>query len=317
MQTDLSAALSDTHLSNAQILSALPTFEAAARLGSFTRAARELGVTQSALSRRITSLERGLGVTLFARRGRTIAITSDGLRFAEAAAEAMRLIERTRRSLGGAVAGSLRVGTLPSIGGLWLTPRLPQFLADHPQVSLSLVTIDADFADAPKDPVNWDPSAVDVVLTWGHGGWRSLTVRRLAVEQMLPVCTADFAARHQVTQPADLRRIPRLGHSTRSDGWRGYAQALNLPPPPAAIPVRLELEHFFMLLEAAKAGAGMALLPEWFAAADLSAGRLVAPLPPWRTGAAYAAVASPAALTRPAVAAFVEWLSRQTGEQAG
>ena len=301
-------------LGDAQVLSALPAFEAAARLGSLTRAARELGVTQSALSRRITTLERGLGVALFSRRGRTIAITGDGLRLAEAAGEAMRLIERMRGDLGGSIAGSIRVGALPSIGGLWLAPRLPSFLAAYPAVAVSMVTIDADFADAHKDPVNWDPSTVDVVLTWGRGGWRSLSVRRLAKERMVPVCSPGFAEAHGLERAANFWRSPRLAHTTRGDAWRAYAQATGAEIPGDAPPVRLELEHFFMLLEAARAGTGLALLPDLFVAADLASGRLVALAPAWATGAVYAAVASPSALARPVVAAFVDWLDEQAAD---
>ena len=306
MKIDLSHSLSD-----AQALSALPAFEAAARLGSLTRAARELGVTQSALSRRITTLERGLGVALFSRRGRAIAITGDGLRLAEAAGEATRLIERMRGDLGGSIAGTLRVGALPSIGGLWLAPRIPSFLAAHPAVAVSMVMIDADFADAHKDPVNWDPSSIDVVLTWGWGGWRSLSVRRLAKERMAPVCSPGFAEAQGLDRATNFWRAPRLAHTTRGDAWRAYAQATGAEIPGDAPPVRLELEHFFMLLEAARAGAGLALLPDLFVAADLASGRLVAPAPAWATGAVYAAVASPSALARPVVAAFVDWLDEQ------
>lgn len=298
-------------LSDAQVLSALPAFEAAARLGSLTRAARELGVTQSALSRRISTLERGLGVALFSRRGRAIAITGDGLRLAEAASEAMHLIERMRGDLGGAIAGSIRIGALPSIGSLWLAPRLPGFLAAHPAVTVSLVMIDADFADAHKDPVNWDPSLVDVVLTWGRGSWRSLSVRHLAKERMTPVCSPAFAETHALQHAANFWQSPRLLHTSRSDAWRAYAQATGTAIPSDAPPVRLELEHFFMLLEAARAGAGLALVPDLFLARELASGRLVAPAPAWATGAVYAAVASPAALARPVVGAFVDWLGEQ------
>ena len=298
-------------LSDAQVLSALPAFEAAARLGSLTRAARELGVTQSAISRRITTLEHGLGVALFSRRGRSIAITGDGLRLAEAAGEALHLIERMRGDLGGSIAGSIRVGALPSIGGLWLAPRIPSFLAAHPAVAVSMVTIDADFADAHKDPVNWDPSSVDVVLTWGRGGWRSLSVRRLAKERMVPVCSPAFAQSYGLETATNIWRAPRLAHMTRADAWRAYAVATVGEMPTDAPSVRLELEHFFMLLEAARAGAGLALLPDLFVAADLASGRLVAPAPAWATGAIYAAVASPSAVARPVVAAFVDWLDEQ------
>jgi LysR family glycine cleavage system transcriptional activator len=136
-------------------------------------------------------------------------------------------------------------------------------------------------------------------------------VRRLAKERMAPVCSPAFADADGLGQAATVWRAPRLAHTTRADAWLAYARAAGVEIPGDAPPVRLELEHFFMLLEAVRAGAGLALLPELFVAADVASGRLVAPAPAWATGAVYAAVASPAALARPVVAAFVDWLCEQ------
>jgi LysR family glycine cleavage system transcriptional activator len=296
------------HAGSAQILAALPAFEAAARLVSFTRAARELGVTQSGLSRRISTLERWLGAPLFTRRGRAIALTEDGLRFAATAAETLRQLEQARAAFGAGPQGAVRVGALPSIGGLWLAPRLPRFLAAEPAVTVSVVTIGADFSDAPKDPVTWDPSVVDVAITWGRGGWRPLQTRALLAERMTPVCTPDLLAAFG-TSLADLAAAPRLGHSSRQDAWAGYFTSQGAPGPANA--PRVDLEHFFMLREAARAGAGVTLMPLLFAQDDLAAGRLVAPWPVWTTGGSYAVVGSAAALSRPAVAAFVRWLETE------
>jgi LysR family glycine cleavage system transcriptional activator len=290
-----------------QILAALPAFEAAARLGSFTRAARELGVTQSGLSRRISALERWLGAPLFSRRGRTIALTEDGLRFAAAAADTIRRIEQARADFGAGVQGQVRVGALPSIGGLWLAPRLQRFLAVEPGIAVTVAIIGSDFTDSPKDPVTWDPSTLDVALTWGRGGWRPLQAQALFAEAMTPVCSPAFAQAHPLRTADDLAAAPRLVHSSRNDDWAGYFASLGRPAPEPG-PMRVALEHFFMLREAALAGAGAALIPTVFIEGDLAAGRLVAPLPAWTTGGRYAVVGSAAALSRPAVAAFVRWL---------
>lgn len=294
---------------SAQILAALPAFEAAARLVSFTRAARELGVTQSGLSRRISTLERWLGAPLFTRRGRAIALTEDGLRFAATAAETIRQLEQARAAFGAGPQGAVRVGALPSIGGLWLAPRLPRFLAAEPAISVSLVTIGADFSDAPKDPVTWDPSTVDVAITWGRGGWRPLQTRALLAERMTPVCTPEVLARLPGADLTALSAAPRLGHSSRQDAWAGYFTSQRAAAPAEA--PRVNLEHFFMLREAALAGAGVTLMPLLFAQDDLAAGRLVAPWPVWTTGGSYAVVGSAAALARPATAAFVRWLEAE------
>lgn len=296
---------------DAQILSALPAFEAAARLGSFTKAAKELGLTQSALSRRVQSLEDGLGVALFSRRGRTVVITGNGRQLAAAAAEALHLVEATRLALGGSLAGTIRIGTLPSFGSLWLAPRLMDFTSRYPEAALSVTTIAADFSGEHKDPVDWDPSKLDVVLTLGRGGWRSLAVRPLFRETMVAVCTPECARRHDLRSPDDLWRMPRLAHETRSNPWAGYARHLGAPiPRPGATPV-VAFEHFFLILEAARAGLGVALIPEAFVTGDIAAQRLVAPFAPWATGATYAAVSSRTAAHRPIVSAFTQWLTDQ------
>ena len=297
-------------MKNAHFLSALPAFEATTRLGSFTRAAKELGLTQSALSRRILALEQGLGVALFSRRGRSLKITGDGLRLAEAARSALQLVENTRRELGGPVSGAIRVGALPSLAGLWLAPKLAGFVARFPGVTISVKTIDADFGDAPKDPVNWDPSMIDVALTWGHGGWRPLDVRVFAKEQMVPLCSPAFMQKHAIDKPEDIWLCPRLLHTTRADAWKAYADCFhfNLPAVTQASQSQIEFEHFFMIIEAARAGAGVALLPEILVRDDVRDGRLIALAPAWNTGASYAAVASSAAFSRPAVSALVDWI---------
>jgi len=294
------------------ILAALPAFEAVARLGSITRAARELSLTQSGLSRRISTLEADLGVALFTRRGRSLAITGDGLRLSKAAGETLRLVEQMRHSLGGSIAGSIRVGVLPSIGSIWLAPRLAAFAVAQPSISINVTTIDADFSNAPKDPVNWDPSSIDIAITWGRGNWRSLVVHPLIEERMLPVCSPGLAEQYSVSSMFGLWNAPRLGHTTRADAWSAYAAGMHAKIPALVTPIRVEFEHFFLMLEAARAGAGVALLPEVIAADDLEAGRLVAPLPAWSTGSMYAAVSSASALSRPAVSAFVEWLASQS-----
>lgn len=304
---------------DAQVLSALPVFEAVVRLGSFTKAAKEMGLTQGAVSRRIQSLEHNLGVVLFSRRGRTLTITGDGLRLGEAASDALNLMEKTRQALGGPVSGTIRVGVMNSIGGLWLAPRLLDFAKDYPDVSITVTTIDSDFSTAHKDPVTWDPSALDVVLTWGFGGWRSLVARPFYWEEMVPVCSPDFRQRYPLDDPSDMLHAPRLIHTTRAGSWSSYAVAMGfeMRTPNIDAPGNLSFEHFFMIREAACAGAGVGLIPKLLIEEDLGLGRLIACAAPAKTGARYAIVASEIALSRPVVAAFVTWVEAQVPPLAG
>ncbi len=298
--------------SDSLILAALPAIEAAARLGSFTRAAQELGLTQGAVSRRIQSLESHLGVALFTRQGRAVKITTDGLRLAETATAILRQIETTRLELSGSLTGSLRIGVLPSLGGLWLAPRLQAFTQLHPGLSVSVSTVDADFSAAHKDPVNWDPSLLDIVLTWGHGGWAPLTAKTLFREEMIAVCSPDFKTGHAIEAAADLWTAPRLAHTTRPNAWDAYAEARNIAVAPghtsAGHASQLAFDHFYMIREGALAGSGSALLPTFLVAKDVTGGLLVQTGPTWGTGAQYAAVGTSTAFGRPAAKAFLDWL---------
>lgn len=302
--------------SDAHVLSALPIFDAVVRLGSFTRAGTELGLTQSAVSRRIQTLETLLGVVLFSRRGRSLKITEDGLRLGEAASEALTLIEKTRQALGGPISGAIRIGVMNSLGALWLAPKLGKFVESNPDVSITVTTIDSDFSASHKDPVTWDPSALDIVLTWGFGGWRALVARPFYQEEMVPVCSPSFHDKYLMEQPEDIFRATRLIHTTRAGAWGAYATALGISLPPLFIEVQgsLSFEHFFMIREAAIAGAGIGLFPKLLVEEDLRLRRLVACAPAVRSGAHYAIVASEAALNRPAVAAIANWIEEEAQE---
>lgn len=276
------------------IFAALPVLEAVVRQGSFTHAAREFGLTQSAVSRRIQGLESDLGIALFTRRGRSIAITDEGLKLAQAARASFDLIEAARHDLGREAIGTVRVGVLPSLGSCWLTPRLPDFCEKFPSVSLRIENIDADFREVHKDPVTWDPSILDVVITRGFGGWRSLASAKLANEFMVPVRSQSAST------------TIKLGHSSRSGAWKAYTDAvtMDIDLKPAA----LVFEHFHMIIEAARSGAGVALVPDIFVSRDLDVGRLAACGPVQSTGASYYAVFSDRSARRPSSAAFIEWL---------
>lgn len=282
------------------IFAALPVLEAAVRQKSFTRAAREFGLTQSAFSRRIQALEKDLGIILFARRGRAIKITDEGARLAEAARAALDLIEAARHDLGQDTSGTVRIGILPSLGSCWLAPRLSQFCEVFPSLSVRVEAIDADFRENHKDPVTWDPSVLDVVITRGHGGWRSLNVTKLSAERMVPV-------RRRGTSTTQ-----KVGHSSRSGAWKTYSD--KAPKSVDFSGPSIVFEHFNMIIEAVRAGAGVALLPDILVSQDLSDGLLEACGPPQCTGAGYFVVTSDRSAQRASCIALVEWLQGQVND---
>lgn len=193
------------------------------------------------------------------------------------------------------LSGTLTVGVLPSLASCWLIPRLSTFCADHPDLQVRIETIDADFRDDHKDPVTWDPSSLDVAVTRGRGGWRSLVATKLFDEAMIAVRSPEFDA--QV----------RLGHSTRTGAWQAYIDEtgveINLSRP------GLVFEHYFMVREAVRVGNGVGLLPSILVEGDLKTGELIACGPPASSGAGYYTLSTDRNAKRPTTAAFVNWLS--------
>ncbi|MFK5980833.1 MAG: LysR substrate-binding domain-containing protein [Rhizobiaceae bacterium] len=224
------------------------------------------------------------------------------------------MVETTLQEFGGRIAGTLRIGVLPSLGSHWLAPRVADFVKIHPDVNVSVGTFDVDFSNAHKDPVTWDPSESDLVITWGKGGWRSLTYQKLAAEILVPVCSPKFLQDYTVNGQFDIWDVTRLGHKTRPDMWKTYsanigtAKSIRMPKP------GLVFDHFFMLLEAARAGAGVTLLPSLIVSSDLSENRLVKCAETVKSDAFYAIVASDSAWRRPIVSAFANWIKAQDTE---
>lgn len=320
----------------ARLLAAeLAVIEAACRHMNLTAAGRELGLGQSVMSRRIAAVEAALGVPIFLRDGRRLRLSPQGAALLPAIRAASDRLEAAVAMLGAAgpdeVAGTLRLGTLPTFAAAWLAPRLAGFAARHPAVAIDLSTIGADFADGRKDAVTWDGEAVDAVISWGRGGWRGFAARRLFDERVIPVAAPGLAL---PDDPARLGREgpPLIRHTTRADLWPDWAGAAGLPPQgfrpspqgagaDGAAGRRAEprFEHFFMILAAAVAGLGIALVPEAFARADLAAGRLqrVAPaLPALRSGAAYWLITTDALSTHPRIRAFREWITEEAAGRA-
>src|SRR5690348_8399241 len=146
-------------------LSALRAFEAAARLGSFSRAAEEISVTHSAVSHQVRALERALGTPLFQRHGKRVALTEAGRHFSERVgaalrdiAEAARFVQRSARDK-----NVLTITTLPSFAARWLLPRLGRFMEQHPQLAVSVHTSLA-LVDLERDEV-------DLAIRFGNGQW--------------------------------------------------------------------------------------------------------------------------------------------------
>ncbi|HEU0230391.1 MAG TPA: LysR substrate-binding domain-containing protein [Burkholderiaceae bacterium] len=252
-------------------LGALQAFEATARLGSFSRAAEELSLTHSAVYRQVTGLEERLGVELFTRVRRRVALTEAGAEYAGRVRHHLEQLEKdtfglvSRARLG----NSLHLAVLPTVATTWLIPRLPDFAARHPDiaVSLSVQTLPFQFNDHP-----YDAAIYHATQAWAH----TRGIKLFEEHSLVPVCGATMAAR-VAGRVACMADLTHLHMASRPDAWRQWyrEQGLDYPPSVGAGP-RYEL--FSMTLAAVCAGVGVALMPRLFVQEALAAGELCVPV---------------------------------------
>jgi DNA-binding transcriptional LysR family regulator len=252
-------------------LSALQAFEATARLGTFSRAAEELSLTHSAVYRQVASLEARLGVQLFTRVRRRIALTDHGAEYAGRIRHHLDQIEKdtfglvTRTGMG----RSLHIAVVPTLATTWLIPRLADFNRQHPDitVSLSVRTLPFQFKDQPFDGALYHGDHL-----WP--GTRGVLLFR--ERELIPVCAPTLAAQSREQAGSPIGGMPHLHLASRPDAWRQwYAENRFLFGPQAAGGPRYDL--FSMVLAAAQAGLGVGLVPRFLAQEPLDQGRVVMP----------------------------------------
>ena len=252
-------------------LNALRAFEAAARLGSVSRAATELHVTHGAVSRQVKLLEDDLGTALFARDGRGLRLTAAGERLRDATGAAFEQLQSAVRGLRrGDDAGTRVIGCPGSLLARWMIPRLERLRRDLPDLKLHLSPHDGGF----------DPAlpGIDAAVLVGAPPWPApWRVHALAPERIGPVLNPRHPAFERLCgQPAAALLQDELLHTaSRPQAWPQWARAQGLDP--GQLRLGTGFEHLYYLLEAAVAGLGVAIAPELLVAEDLAAGRLAAP----------------------------------------
>jgi len=284
-------------------LTGLRAFEAAARHLSFTKAAAELNVTQTAISHQIKRLEEELGLRLFVRQNRTLALTAearDYLPGIRAAFQDLRLAtDRLKRNEN---ANVLTVSTLTSFATKWLVPRLSRFQELHPSIDVRVTTSMA-LVDFARD-------GVDVGIRYGHGKWQGLRADWLMADQLFPVCSpALLKGNPPLRKPEDLANHTLLHTShDMEDDWRVWLTASGLPANLSAQP-GLTFDLQFMTVQAAIDGLGVAIGRTAIVESDVAKGRLAVPfemtLP---ADAGYYLVCPQTAADAPKIAAFRDWL---------
>jgi LysR family glycine cleavage system transcriptional activator len=282
-------------------LNALHTFEAAARHGSMTNAAHELGVTQTAVSHQIRLLESYLAVKLFLRTPGHLALTGEGRAWAAALSDVFGRLHAANRRLRKPARGErpiISITAIPSFAAAWLVPHLGGFFAQHRDVDLRISPSER-MIDLLVEPI-------DLGIRYGSGRYPGLVVEKLFDDAWVVVCAPALTRR--LRRLTDLRRVPHL-QDDEPDGWPAWLARRGVRD--LELGQGRELTDSAMVVEAAIRGQGVALARWSLAAEALAAGRLVQPFPdprPVSTRRAYYLVARAATLLRPEIAAFRSWL---------
>ncbi len=247
----------------------LQAFEAAARLESFTAAAAELNLTQSAVSRQIRALEDLLGSTLFVREKQTVTLTVAGRTYAREIRNALELIgSATLRFRANPDGGTLDLAILPTFGTRWLAPRLPAFVARHPGITVNLTTRLSRF-DFSLDPV-------DAAIHFGKPIWPGGELDFLMGEVVVPACSPAVKAKYGFRDPRDLLAAPLLHLTSRPDAWESWFAHHAVAPDGVR---GMLFDQFATETQAAMSGMGVALLPKFLFQSEFDRGDLVEAVP--------------------------------------
>lgn len=294
-------------------LNAVRAFEAAARLESFKQAAAELGVTQGAISQQVRLLEDWLGdPVLFRRATRRVALTPAGKALLDEIGPALdriaEAVQRHRATHGDGPAAVLRVNALATFSMRWLLPRLKRFRDDHPEIEVRLTTS--------NEPIDELPESYDVVIRGGPDVFHGFTSRLFLSERRLPVCSPALIARLPLDDVADLAAHTWLNVSSMPRLWHDWL--VRAGQPRITPSETLTFDHFFLSIQDALDGLGVAMGPTALIGDDLASGRLVAPFPdvslPARSYFAYVPDGSQHASP---TAVFCDWLAREGQQTAG
>jgi len=249
-------------------MSALLAFEAAARHESFTHAAKELFLTESAISRQVATLESNLGVRLFVRSKQRVMLTRAGRLYGTQVRRALENLDRDTLSIiaHGSGGGYLELAVLPTFASQWLIPRMKDFNDRNPDVRINM--------GIRTDLFSFEESHFEAAIHYGKPTWPGTSSDYLFGEEVVPVCSPSLLAK-TVRKPQELLNYPLLHSTTRPDAWSRWFANLGVEDSATMHGVRYELHS--MLISAAAAGLGIALVPKFFVDEQLPQLGLVIP----------------------------------------
>jgi len=283
-------------------LNPLRVFEVAARLESFTAAATELRVTQSAVSRQIATLEAALDTQLFIRERHGVVLTKEGRIYSDGIVPAFTMIRAASAALKNPKAEPLRLRIYTTFAAKWLIKRLPNFQELHPKISVRL--------DASVKDVDFTRDNVDLAIQFGRGDWRGVEKRLLIRDVIQPVCSPKFLQKHPELQSIDgLRGLPLLHSHYRRKDWTDWLGSVDRPD---LFSEGTLYPNSMLAYEAAIEGIGIAMGQSFLLQDDIAAGTLV-PLfdRPLTRSLAYFAIWRKGAVQNRKVPSFLKWLTRE------
>jgi DNA-binding transcriptional LysR family regulator len=285
-------------------MNTLLPFEATVRHASMTAAAQELHVTHGAVSRQIQNLERSLGTSLFERQTRALRPTRQARQLAAIVRDALDQIDAAARQISRpAPAGPLTLSCEPTLLMRWLIPRLPDLAVNVPDVAVHL--------SAGGGPVHFERDNIDLAIRRDDFPFpeEATSRTRLFAERIGPVCRPDLATR--LTGDAGVSQVVLLHTATRPQAWDDWRRITGMKAEPVS---EQTLEHFYLTLQAAAAGVGVAIAPYAVARDDLERGQLIAPFGFVPDGTSYHLLSRPSPEQDGRIRLLTAWLQASTNQ---
>lgn len=285
-------------------MAALQCFEAAARHLSFTRAAQELHLTQSAVSKQVAQLEDMLRHHLFLRIRRRLQLTPAGALYLAEVNKILTQVDMSSRYIlsYGQQTEVLKVATQPSFGVRWLIPHLKGFGKRYPNIHLDICN--------EMEPFALLQNTADVVFFYGQGTWPGATCIELFGDEVVPVCAPELLHGHTLTEAGELAERVLLQSTSRPEAWHEWFLEQGLHSANSYHGPRFDT--FYMCVGAALSGCGVALVPRYLVEQELAEGKLVIPWPyAMRSSGAYFVAFAEHAAEVPKVRSLVEWIREQ------
>jgi LysR family glycine cleavage system transcriptional activator len=258
----------------------LRAFSMVTRFGSVSRAAEALHLTQSAVSKQVKELEEGVGVALFERSRKRLALTPAGERYEKAVRAVLAQLEAATLELitsndGG---GALHVSSLPTFAAKWLIPRLPRFQEQHPQITLHFVPYVHSY--------DFERPELDCSILFGDGHWPGAHAHYITGNEVALIAPRTSVADWVIKAPGDVARYALLRHVTVPEAWARWAETHELPGLIAPL-TGPQFDQFQTMIRAVMAGMGLALVPRCLVHDEIATGVVREPLAQHPMGGGY------------------------------